>query len=459
VTPTSTPSTRRFAAAALCAGALAALALPGNRVGLGMLLVAALMLAAVALSGVLPRSEYSDVSLVLAAALAAMSIVRDTPWLVWLDLVAAIGVTVAAVVDARTWPAMAAALKTWARKLVPAPLAVAWFSGVRPGPRARRHAVPVARGLALGLALVLAFGALFASADQAFAQLTDGVLTPEVDLGLLPARVFAGIAAVAISGAVVLAAATPIAITTRRKTAARGTPEWLIALGLVNALFVLFLAVQVRVLFGGSDHVLHTAGLTYAQYARQGFYQLLVVAFLVLALVAVAGRHRGERVGRRPTPVELMLGLLCALTLVVLVSALRRLGLLEDTYGFTLTRLFGHAGTLWVGTVLLLVIAAGAARRTDLLPRTIVAASAAGLLAFSLLNPEGLVVSKNVQRYERTGKIDTRYLSTLGADATPALVRLPPVVVRRDVGPVEPSADGFFGWNLARARARDALRP
>ncbi len=135
--------------------------------------------------------------------------------------------------------------------------------------------------------------------------------------------------------------------------------------------------------------MLDTAGVTYAQYAREGFYQLLAVAFLVLAVVAVAGRRRGERTGRRPTPVELLLGLLCLLTLVVLASALRRLGLLEDTYGFTLTRLYGHAGTLWVGAVLLSVLVAGAARRTDLLPRAIVTTTAAGLLAFSLAEPRG----------------------------------------------------------------------
>ena len=227
----------------------------------------------------------------------------------------------------------------------------------------------------------------------------------------------------------------------------------MIALGLLNVLFAAFLAVQVRVLFGGDDHVLDTAGLTYAQYAREGFYQLLVVAFLVLAVVEVAGRRRGERTGRRPTPVELLLGVLCLLTLVVLASALRRLGLLEDTYGFTLTRLFGHAGTLWVGAVLLGVMAAGAARRTDLLPRALVAATAAGLVAFSLANPEGLVARENVDRFERTGKIDTRYLRTLGADATPALERLPRAE-RGEADPERPEDEGLFAYNLARARAR-----
>lgn len=451
VTPTG--PIRRFAAISLCAGALAAIALPGNRVGLGMVLVAWLAIAGVAVSGALPRSRYTSLSLVIAAALAVMTGLRDASWLPWLDLTAAAIVVVGAAADARTWPALLRALTTWVRKLLPAPLAVAWFSGIRPGPDTRRRALPVLRGLALGWMLVVVFGTLFASADEAFAQVTDGVLTPDVDLGLLPARVGAGIAVVSICGAVVLAALAPVGTKSAARGEGRWSAEWLIALGLLNALFAAFLAVQLRVLFGGGAYVQDTAGVTYAQYAREGFYQLLAVAFLVLVVVAVAGRRRGKRTGVRPTPVELLLGLLCVLTLVVLASALRRLGLLEDTYGFTLTRLFGHAGTLWVGAVLALIGVAGAARRTDLLPRALLSMSAAAILLFSLADPEGLIARENVDRYERTGKIDTDYLRTLGADATPALNRLP-APVRARTGRVEPPTDGLFGLNLARVRAR-----
>lgn len=425
--PVPTPAARRFAAAALTAGALAAVALPGTPVGLGLVLVAALALAAVLLSGTLPRTRYVVLCVLLAAALAGQAALRDAAWLLWLDLTAAVAVLVVAAVDARSWPATARAAGTWVAKLFPAPLAVAWCAGVRPTPAIGRHAGPVARGVALAGGLVFVFGTLFASADEAFAQLSDGILTPDVDLGLLPARAGAGLAAVAGCGAVVLAAIAPVGQTPPRATAGRGgRAEWTIALVALNVLFAAFLAVQVRVLFGGEDYVQDTAGVTYAQYARAGFYQLLAVAFLVLAVVAVAGRRRGERAAaRRPTPVEALLGLLCLLTLVVLASALRRLGLLEDTFGFTLTRLNGHAVTLWVGVVLLWVLVTGAVRRTELLPRAIVATSAAAVLAYSTLDPEGLVARENVDRFERTGKIDTAYLRTLGADAAPALERLP----------------------------------
>jgi hypothetical protein len=44
------------------------------------------------------------------------------------------------------------------------------------------------------------------------------------------------------------------------------------------------------VLFGGHDHVLRTAGLSYADYAHQGYGQLMAAAMLTLAVIAAARR-------------------------------------------------------------------------------------------------------------------------------------------------------------------------
>ncbi len=55
-------------------------------------------------------------------------------------------------------------------------------------------------------------------------------------------------------------------------------------------LFGGFVAVQATVLFGGARHVLETAGLTSAEYARQGFWQLLAVTVLTLLVIGVVVR-------------------------------------------------------------------------------------------------------------------------------------------------------------------------
>ena len=81
------------------------------------------------------------------------------------------------------------------------------------------------------------------------------------------------------------------------------------------------------------------------------------------------------RWARRDTPADerlarALLGVLCALTLVMLASALRRLGLYEDAYGATRLRALVHVQLLWLGAVFALLLLAGG--------RAAAAAAAAG---------------------------------------------------------------------------------
>ena len=121
-------------------------------------------------------------------------------------------------------------------------------------------------------------------------------------------------------------------------------------LALLVLLFAMFVAVQLTVLFGGSRHVLDTDGLTYADYARGGFWQLLVVTGLTLLVLAGAARwaprddpHRpgadpGRSSARWPS-----------LTLVIVASALHRMDVYADTYGLTRLRLLVALCELWLG--------------------------------------------------------------------------------------------------------------
>jgi hypothetical protein len=197
-------------------------------------------------------------------------------------------------------------------------------------------------------------------------------------------------------------------------------------------LFAAFVALQLAALYAGHDYVLRTADLTYAEYAREGFAQLLVAAALTLAVIAAAARWA--------TVSRLLLGALCVLTLVVLASALTRLGLYMHAYGFTRLRLTAEAVILWLGALFVLVLIAGG---RGWMPRATVALSAAAMLAFAISNPDRRVAEQNLKR---EGPVDERVLRELSADAAPALPC-------RLAGEVEP--DSVVAFNLGRARARD----
>ncbi|MGB8652654.1 MAG: DUF4173 domain-containing protein, partial [Mycobacteriales bacterium] len=372
---------------ALAVGVLAALTLKPQVVGAAHLVagVGILLVALSARSRRLTGPQRGAV--IVTVALLGVTVVRSAPWLVSLCLVASCLVGTLALVGARTWTGLTiGALSTG---LVP-PRAARWLqravAQIRlPGLRSPRTWLVV--GVTSGL--VALFGALFAAADPAYAALLSRAV-PAVNVPTVVGRllVLGGVTTAAILAAY-LAHQPP---STDALAPAPGRPvrrwEWAVPLTVLDLLFLSFVLVQLTVLFGGRSHVLTTQGLTYAQYARQGFWQLLVVTVLTLAVVAVA-----VRVAPRATPsdlllVRLLLALLCLLALVVVASAIHRMSLYEQQYGFTRLRLFVDAVELTLGATFVLLLAAGVRLTGTWLPRAVVALAAVALLALAVVNPD-----------------------------------------------------------------------
>jgi hypothetical protein len=462
--PAPDGASARFALAAVLAGALAAMLLPRAPIGLGVTIVAVALAPAAALAprpaALGERRVRAALLGALALALAASATVRDAGWVVGGELLAAVALGSLAMSVPRTWRGCARAAVAAPLRMVSGARLVA-AGAVRALPHeSSRQALALGRGLLLAGALLTIFGALFATGDEAFAQIAGDVLPDAVPLDDLPLRLFVLGTVAALAGG--LARAAGIAdVPVRGPLLRLGRTEWLVALGALNALFALFVAVQLAVLFGGDGYVRDSAGLTYAEYARSGFAQLVVVAALTLAVVAGALRWARTAGPRQARTLRALLGVLCVLTLVVLASALHRLGLYEQAYGFTRTRLAVHALLLFGGALFALVVVALASDRRGWLAQATVLLAAFAGLAFWLGDPDRRIAAHNVARYEATGRIDTRYLAGLSADAVPALMRLPAPLreraVARQRARLARAPDGVAGANVARSRARDAL--
>jgi len=136
------------------------------------------------------------------------------------------------------------------------------------------------------------------------------------------------------------------------------------------------------------------------------------------------------------------------------------MALYQEAYGYTVLRLFVDGFELWLGLVILLLLLAGIRLSGRWLARAVLASAAAFALVFAAMSPDAWVAERNLDRFEAGRSLDTLYLATLSADATPVLVeRLPDEVARcmfglRDIGGLR---DDFLGWNLGRSRARAAL--
>jgi hypothetical protein len=228
--------------------------------------------------------------------------------------------------------------------------------------------------------------------------------------------------------------------------------------------FVVFLIAQASAAFGGHAYVERTTGLTYAAYVHQGFGQMTVATLLTLLVVAVAGGRADQTVETDRRWLLGSLGLLCALTLVVVGSALHRMHLYQEAYGFTTVRLVVDFFEGWLGLVVLAVMVAGVLRRGRWMPRVAIVSGAVAVLALAATNPDAWVADRNIDRYEATGKLDVNYLQSLSADAAPVIVdRLSEhqagcILQLLPLNQVAPEVRGaFWSWNLGRARAARAV--
>ncbi|QIM20021.1 DUF4173 domain-containing protein [Phycicoccus sp. HDW14] len=235
--------------------------------------------------------------------------------------------------------------------------------------------------------------------------------------------------------------------------------------GVVVLLFGGFLVAQASALWGGDAYLRRTTGLTHAEYVHQGFGQLTVATAFTVLVMSLTLRVTSRESARDRLVVRLLLGALGVFTLAVVASALYRMSLYQDAFGYTVLRVFVDGFELWLGLVVLMLLGGVLGLSWRWVPRAVLVSGALFTLGFAAMNPDAWVAGQNIDRYEATGKVDTLYLSTLSADATPVLAeRLPKEMAACVLARPSSSGAGSLGldddglsWNLGRARAADAL--
>ncbi|MCJ0905282.1 DUF4153 domain-containing protein [Rhodococcus sp. ARC_M6] len=453
-------ATRSMLVGSIAVGLLAASILDIGVVGAAYLIVGIGVLAVV---GILTPPRLTPVqwaACVGALALLGVAAVRGAGWLAFMCIVAAWVVFTGVLVGGRTWTGIVAGtVMPWR-----AAFRVLRFARRR-NPRAgNTPRIPTLRLVAVSavsITLLLIFGSLFVSADPEFAKIFGGAPSVRVDEPIGRLVIGALVAFVTLS-AVYLRRRTPrVDALAPKPSVPLPLWEWAVPLAVLNILFLGFVAVQLKTLFGGDEHVQVTDGLTYANYARQGFWQLMAVTVLTLVVIAVAVRRvdRGDRRSRNLA--QGLLGALCAFSLVIVASAVHRMWLYENQYGFTRLRVSVFAAELLLGVVFILLIAAGVRMSGKWLPIGVLTTAVVGLLAFAVFNPDAYIAEKNVQRFEDGKSIDTLYLSTLSADAVPALDRLPEPQRTQTLHFLQQellgSEDSWWEFNSSRERAREIL--
>jgi hypothetical protein len=475
------------------AGLLAQLLLFAQQPGINWpIWIAALMGAAVVTRRAGATIDRADIWLPLGAlTFAAFIGLRDDPGLFLFDLLASSGLALASVVAIGGLPVTRNTWGTIAR-LGGSAVVMFWggatqlTQGLRPltasapalgGSSTSRR---IARGLLLALPLVVAFVLLFAAADAVFQNLVRNAFAFRADVTDWIARlVFGVIAGWFFAGTLVAgwltrdrfpAAAAQRAIERRRPLA---SVEAITVVVVLDVLFAVFVVIQAAYLFPGADP-LAASGLTYAEYARRGFFELVAVA-LMSGLVIVA---LDWLVDRATLTFRLASAALALMTGVVLISAAVRLGIYQSIYGWTELRFYVLAAIVMLAFGVAATLVAIAVRRVGAVPKLVLAAGFVIALTCNAIGPQAFVTAQNIERAinpalvpanGQTG-LDTDYIAGLSADVVPTLIRardrLPSgesagldVFLRRTASTLRADAlkGSWQSWNLSRQNALDAL--
>lgn len=322
-------------------------------------------------------------------------------------------------------------------------------------------------GTVLALPPVIVVTALLASSDSVFERMLQRAIAIDGLGHVLLVLVLAWMA----TGWLRSALGDPLAKSLLR-VRSPGLPFVSIAVGLyaLIALLTLFVATQLRVLFGGAEFLRVAEGLTVANYAREGFFQLILASAVVLGtLLAAEWLLAGDdTAGRRRYSVAG--GILVTLVLALLVSSATRIWLYVSEFGLSVDRSYAVAGILGVLAVVIVLVSTTLRGRSDQFAPVTLLCTIGWVVMLNLVNLEARVVTVNMSRASQGLPFDAKYHAQLSADALPALLQGAPLLSAADCERLGVElreawrlrligdARDWRGWNLPRRGLAERLR-
>lgn len=273
----------------------------------------------------------------------------------------------------------------------------------------KSYFLPILIGLVIAVPLLFIMTILLASADKVF----DHLLVSITDFFNIPTLIELGALMVIVffcSYAVIAALCKKSAVRENAKEKTLFDPVIAIVItGLLSIPYLLFSVIQILYLFLGQLTL--PAGYTYAQYAREGFFQLLAVCIINLGIVLI-----GIHLFRESRALKAILLILCGCTFIMIFSSALRMILYIDTYALTFLRIF----VLWSLAVIFLLMAGVTAfifYKQFPLFRYGIAVVTICYLVLSFSHPDYFIA-----RYNLENGADYDYLSRLSTDAAPVIL-------------------------------------
>lgn len=187
---------------------------------------------------------------------------------------------------------------------------------------------------------------------------------------------------------------------------------------IINLVYLLFTIVQFSYLYGGETSLPN--GFTYAEYARRGFFELVLVTvinFTILIITTIYTKKENKLSGILNAAYTLLI----VFTLNMLYSAHYKMSLYESAFGYTYLRIFVHLFLVLLFILFLIALTGIWVKKLPVARLSIIAALLMYIFV-NFVNVDSIIVRKNIERYYKTGKIDVHYLASLSYDVVPQVI-------------------------------------
>lgn len=276
--------------------------------------------------------------------------------------------------------------------------------------------VLVLKGVALAIPLMIVVGVLLSMADLVFRDILISLASSFFNVEMLVA-VISRILVGSVLGYCLICAVSGKGISEEQRDLSVKEPVVAITvMSLVGIVYLLFCGIQIVYLFMGKGTL--PVGVTYAAYARQGFFQLMFVAVLNLVLVLSCIKYF-----KHSKWLNFVLTEICFCTCVMIASAAYRMLLYIGEYHLTLLRIL----VLWLLAILsifMIGIVTIIYRNKFPLFRYCLVVVSTGYLLLAWMRPDFIIAEYNVgQNFSMTER-HLEYLTGLSSDAAPALKKL-----------------------------------
>jgi hypothetical protein len=308
------------------------------------------------------------------------------------------------------------------------------------GPKPFRLVGQILLGLLLAIPVLLLTGSLLASADSVFNQFLSGfsqywqnlsIQDRLVDIGLtllLFPFIFSYLESCRSRFQVLPRRAATTELLTgqpalsHRERQLKLNPVTLITfLTCINLMYLAFAVVQATYLTGAFRFVLPN-GLSYAEYARKGFFELAGITPINVALIVLAVKSAGRK-GLAGTILRSQSLLLLAGSLVQWCSAMFRMQMYISVYALTMMRFFVSAFMILMLVLYILLTIKEFHIKFPLFKASAIAA-VLSLVLLNAVNADAIIAHYNIRQMAAhpAQTFDLEYYRELSADALPILV-------------------------------------